>query len=100
MECWNVSLGSRRQLGLTLRTQTLGAATSGNSSYHEDSGVGKYHFGILPLGYGAWTQFCSPASLHWSWDIPGQVATWAGTQFHPPAGRMPQDPPKPIRPGT
>ena len=87
-------------------------------THPEDIDTGSSHFRELILPWGHWCSQvpfwnplsrllmpgpclpCSPASLHQSWDIPGQVATWAGTQAHPPAGWRPQNPLTPSHPET
>ena len=51
-----VSWGDRRQLELTLGMQTLAAHISENFFFHEDTGTGKHHFGILPLAISLRTQ--------------------------------------------
>ena len=41
---WRASQRGRKQLGLTLETQTLAGDILGSSSYHKDTGTGKHHF--------------------------------------------------------
>ena len=45
------SLGGRRQLQLTLGTQTLAVAVLGTSFHHMCTGVGKDHCGIFPVAF-------------------------------------------------
>ena len=76
---WRASHRGRRQLKLTLRTKMLAVAILGNSFHHQDTGVVKCHFRILPLTSerpGLHTK------QHQPWDAPGQAARWAGS----PAG--------------
>ena len=80
--CWScrVFQGERRQLQLTLRTQTLMAAILRSSFYHMDSGTGKHH--CRPR-----TQPCSGPEhcRHQHLDISGQATNWMGTEPHSPA---------------
>lgn len=41
------------QLGLPIGTHTLAATIFRSTFYHKDTGAGKYHFGVLSLGYWA-----------------------------------------------
>ena len=83
-----------------LETATLVAAILGSLFYHKDTGVGKQHFGALPLAYQCWgpnlptsqsaADLCpSPATT------PGQAASYTGIQSHLPAGCSSQSLPEP-----
>ena len=42
-------LEKQEVIGTHQGTNTLAAAILGSSSYHEDAGAGKHHFGVLTL---------------------------------------------------
>lgn len=70
----------------------LAAIILGTSFYQKDTGAGKHHYGILPLAYQEWDQPHPPTRGHQYWDALGQAANRVGTQAHPPADQLPQDP--------
>ena len=58
---WQVSWGGRRQLDLTLGTQTLMVTILGSLFYHMDTGAGEHHFVNLPL---ASSSASGPSTAH------------------------------------